>query len=140
MPKKYILEGIQLEFNDEMINKISEENKHIKIIDKKPEKNIDNSCNLPKSKDKKESNNKHYKKKKQVGDIIELTQLVSMTKEEYDDLINTYGKEITDKCIKTLHNYKKTYKKSKSNNSDYKSIKIWVIDTVKQRMKFWKGN
>ena len=124
MPKKYILEGIQLEIDDEFLNKVKE-NKQVKSINKNHKEKMIGNSNVDNQKPKKR---------------IYFTKLVNMKVKEYEDLVSLYGKELTEKCIKILHDYKKKYKKSNSNNSDYRSIKMWVIDTVKQRIKFWNGD
>ncbi len=139
MPKKYILEGIQLEIDDEFLNKVKE-NKQVKSINKNHKEKMIGNSNVDNQKPKKRILDEYTKDKKLEGDTIYFTKLVNMKVKEYEDLVSLYGKELTEKCIKILHDYKKKYKKSNSNNSDYRSIKMWVIDTVKQRIKFWNGD
>lgn len=59
--------------------------------------------------------------------------LVSMTNTEYEELIGDYGKEFTDRCIEKLSNYKGST--GKEYESDYWTIKSWVVDAVKNSMK-----
>lgn len=61
------------------------------------------------------------------------TGLVSMTNVEYEELVSTYGKEFTDRCIEKLSNYKGST--GKEYESDHYAIKSWVVDAVKNSMK-----
>lgn len=64
---------------------------------------------------------------------IQFADFVTMTNVEYDKLLNTYGKEFTDRCIEKLSNYKGSTGRKYEN--DYRTIKSWVVDTVKKTMK-----
>ena len=64
---------------------------------------------------------------------IQFADFVTMTNVEYDELVNTYGKEFTNRCIEKLSNYKGSTGKEYEN--DYRTIKSWVVDTVKKTMK-----
>jgi len=96
-------------------NKNEKNNKNIKNINK----DIDIDNKKIKAKTEKEGS--------------QFAEFVSMTMDEYDKLVNTYGKEFTDQCITVLDNYKgATGKKYKS---DYRAILNWVVDRVKQDKK-----
>lgn len=83
--------------------------------------------------------NKVLNKEKRKGDSkgekekekIHFAEFVSMTNVDYEKLVNTYGKDFTDQCIKKLDDYKgssgKTYK------SDYRAILSWVVDEIKKK-------
>lgn len=74
--------------------------------------------------DSKESKVKESKKKVKEKKV-KLAEFVSMTQDEFDKLVTTYGQKDTQKLVDILDNYKgssgKTYK------SDYRAILSWVI-------------
>ena len=53
-----------------------------------------------------------------------------MTNTEYEKLVSTYGKDVSDQCITVLDNYKGS--NGKKYKSDYRAILNWVVDKVKQ--------
>lgn len=63
---------------------------------------------------------------KQKAPKVKFAELVEMTQAEYDKLVYTYGKAITDELIERLDNAKGahgyTYK------SDYRAILAWVVE------------
>jgi hypothetical protein len=62
---------------------------------------------------------------------IKLTEYVSMTKEQYEKLINDYGEAATAGFIQILDNYKGA--KGKTYKDDYRAILNWVIDKYKEK-------
>jgi len=63
---------------------------------------------------------------------IKFAEFVSMTNDEYEKLLATYGKEMTAKLIEILDNYKgATGKKYKS---DYRAILSWVVEKVRKEL------
>ena len=68
--------------------------------------------------------------KKNICKKMHFAEFVSMTNEEYEKLVNTYGKEIADQCIVVLDNYKGA--NGKKYKSDYRAILNWVITKVQQ--------
>ena len=63
---------------------------------------------------------------------IKFAEFVSMTNDEYEKLLATYGKEITAKMIEILDNYKgATGRKYKS---DYRAILSWVVEKVRKEL------
>lgn len=69
-------------------------------------------------------------KKETFNEKIHFAEFVTMTNAEYEKLINTYGKNFVDQCIKTLDNYKGS--SGKKYRSDYRAILSWVVDKVKK--------
>lgn len=71
--------------------------------------------------------------KKQGPAKIKRAEFVELTAEEYEKLVNQYGKEITDRMIEVLDNYKgqsgRTYK------SDYRAILNWVVERVQEEQR-----
>lgn len=61
---------------------------------------------------------------------IHFADYVSMTNAEYEKLVSTYGKDVSDQCITVLDNYKGA--NGKKYKSDYRAILNWVVDKVKQ--------
>lgn len=68
------------------------------------------------------------KKKKSNPEKIKFAEFVHMTQEEYDKLVDGYGKEKTEKMIAVLDNYKGS--KGKTYKNDYRAILSWVVDKV----------
>lgn len=79
------------------------------------------------------NNSKKDSKGKKEEEKIHFAEFVSMTNAEYEKLVSTYGKEFADQCIEILDNYKGSSGKKYKN--DYRAIKTWVIDKVKQNQK-----
>lgn len=61
---------------------------------------------------------------------IHFADYVSMTNAEYEKLVSTYGKDVSDQCITVLDNYKGA--NGRKYKSDYRAILSWVIEKVKQ--------
>ena len=57
-------------------------------------------------------------------------EFVTMTNDEYEKLIATYGKEFTDKCVEVLDNYKGS--SGKKYKSDYRAVLSWVVGKVNE--------
>ena len=60
----------------------------------------------------------------------QFAKLVTMTEQEYQDLIKDYGETTTDQLIEQLNLYKQAH--GKSYESDYAAIKIWVTKRVQE--------
>lgn len=80
---------------------------------------------------KKEINIK--KEKKKTDAKTHYAEFVTMTSEEYDKLVSTYGTEFVKQCISVLDNYKGA--NGKKYNSDYRAILSWVVGRVKKECK-----
>lgn len=78
-----------------------------------------------------ESVNKARKEKKSKPSKMQYATFVQMLPSEYDKLVDTYGKEFSDKLVEELDNYKgasgKTYK------DDYRAILNWVVDKCEKK-------
>lgn len=61
---------------------------------------------------------------------IHFADLVTMTNDEYEKLVATYGKSFADQCIYVLDNYKGS--SGKKYKSDYRAILTWVVDRVQE--------
>lgn len=94
------------------------------IFQEQEEQNLDNNNNNNNNNHTHESNKLEKAEKK-----IEYAKMVTMTKEEHQDLINKYGEEMTKQLVEQLSLYKQC--KGKSYNSDYAAILYWVIERVK---------
>ena len=57
---------------------------------------------------------------------------VTLTEKEYEALVNDFGKEIADKAIEKLSDYKGS--KGKRYKSDYHTIRNWGIDSAKEKL------
>lgn len=101
-------------------------NNHIYIHNNHLEDKKDNNRGMGEEEEKEETFN-------QESEAVYSTGLVSMTNAEYEELIGDYGKEFTDRCIEKLSNYKGST--GKEYESDYWTIKSWVVDAVKNSMK-----
>ncbi len=55
-------------------------------------------------------------------------EFVSMTRHEYETLVQQYGERDTKKMISKLDNYKGAH--GKTYDSDYRTILLWVVDSV----------
>jgi hypothetical protein len=64
---------------------------------------------------------------------VKRAEFVELTDEEYEKLVNQYGKDMTARMIEVLDNYKgqsgKTYK------SDYRAILNWVVERVQEEQR-----
>lgn len=74
--------------------------------------------------------NERNNKKEIDKEKMHFAEFVSMTNVEYEKLVNTYGKEAADQCIKVLDNYKGA--SGKKYKSDFRAILSWVINKVQQ--------
>jgi hypothetical protein len=73
------------------------------------------------------------KSKVKVKDkVIKITfaEFVTLSQEEYDKLISSYGEEKTKRMIEILDNYKGSA--GKKYKSDYRAILNWVVNRVKE--------
>jgi hypothetical protein len=61
---------------------------------------------------------------------LKLAEYVTMTNDEYQKLLATYGKEMTDRLIEVLDNYKGA--NGKKYKSDYRAILNWVVKRVQE--------
>lgn len=57
-------------------------------------------------------------------------ELVTLTEEEYEKLVKSYGEEVAQWCIQKLNKYKGAAGKTYS--SDYSAILLWVIDSYQE--------
>lgn len=100
------------------ISKIdTKDDSNISKIDTKDDSNISNFDTT------KENNINKINKKKKYAEFI------SLREDEYNKLINKYGKEQTIRLIEKLDNYKGS--KGKKYKSDYRAILTWVVDACK---------
>jgi hypothetical protein len=78
-----------------------------------------------------ETGKKAKKEKKPKPPKTQYATFVQMLPSEYDKLVETYGKEFTDKLVEELDNYKgangKTYK------DDYRAILSWVVEKCEKK-------
>lgn len=68
---------------------------------------------------------------------ISYAEYVTMTNDEYEKLLATYGKEMTAKMIETLDNYKGA--NGKKYKSDYRAILNWVVKRIEEETNNPKG-
>lgn len=73
---------------------------------------------------KKEHTHEQPPVEEKVEEKIEYAKLVTMTEKEHQDLINTYGEEMTHQLIEQLSLYKQA--KGQSYDNDYAAILRWV--------------
>ncbi len=78
------------------------------------------------NKNKNNENHTHEQSpvEEKVEEKIEYAKLVTMTEKEYQNLINTYGDEMTHQLIEQLSLYKQA--KGQSYDNDYAAILRWV--------------
>lgn len=114
-------------------------NKNLTKTQQKPNDNLNVNVNVNENVDvnvdenANENINKKTKKKKtdnSQNDKIHFKDYVTMTANEYQKLVETYGEEFTKQCIVVLDNYKGA--SGKKYKSDYRAILTWVIDKVTQ--------
>lgn len=112
-----LAEQLQALYADNTSDKMAD-----KQTDNDTNKSSDNASILNKPKRKRKQNNNPPTPQKEK---LKLADLVYMTKEEANTLIEKYGMEATKTMVEILDNYKgangKTYK------SDYKAILSWVV-------------
>lgn len=58
---------------------------------------------------------------------IPYAEYVYLTEKEYETLINKFGKDMADKFIETLDNYKGAKPSKRKYESDYRAILSWVV-------------
>lgn len=58
-------------------------------------------------------------------------EFVAMTEEEFDKLVDRYGKSFVEACIEELDNYKGA--KGKTYKNDYRAILSWVVDSINEK-------
>jgi hypothetical protein len=78
----------------------------------------------------KDNNNIPPQPPKLEKEHINGAEFVTMTNDEYEKLIATYGKEFTDKCVEVLDNYKGS--SGRKYKSDYRAILSWVANKVNE--------
>ena len=78
----------------------------------------------------KDNNNIPPQPPKLEKEHINGAEFVTMTNDEYEKLIATYGKEFTDKCVEVLDNYKGS--SGKKYKSDYRAVLSWVVGKVNE--------
>ena len=77
-------------------------------------------------------NNISPPKKKRDKEKKKYRDYVSMTEDEYQKLLDTYGEEFTERCLDVLNAYKGS--KGKTYKSDYLAILNWVVGRVEEEM------
>ncbi|MBR0491772.1 MAG: hypothetical protein IJJ82_07015 [Clostridia bacterium] len=79
----------------------------------------------------KNNNNKnHTHEPSPIEEKKEYATQVQMTEKEHQDLIETYGKDMTNQLIEQLSLYKQA--KGKSYESDYAAILYWVTERLRE--------
>lgn len=76
------------------------------------------------------NNKEHTHNQTETEEKIEYAKLVTMTKGEYQDLINCYGNELAMQLIEQLSLYKQSHGKSYDN--DYAAILYWVTERIRE--------
>lgn len=76
------------------------------------------------------NNNENHTQEQAKKEKVEYSPMVSMTKAEYQNLIDTYGKEVTKQLIEQLSLYKQA--KGKNYENDYAAILYWVTERVRE--------
>ena len=91
---------------------------------------LDTQVRLGKDRLGKDNNNIPPPPPKLEKEHINGAEFVTMTNDEYEKLIATYGKEFTDKCVEVLDNYKGS--SGKKYKSDYRAVLSWVVGKVNE--------
>ena len=91
---------------------------------------MDTQVRLGKDRLGKDNNNIPPPPPKLEKEHINGAEFVTMTNDEYEKLIATYGKEFTDKCVEVLDNYKGS--SGKKYKSDYRAVLSWVVGKVNE--------
>jgi hypothetical protein len=91
---------------------------------------LDTQVRLGKDRLGKDNNNIPPQPPKLEKEHINGAEFVTMTNDEYEKLIATYGKEFTDKCVEVLDNYKGS--SGRKYKSDYRAILSWVANKVNE--------
>ena len=79
---------------------------------------------------KNKNNENHTHELSPIEEKKEYATQVKMTEKEYQDLIDTYGENMTKQLIEQLSLYKQA--KGKSYESDYAAILYWVTERVRE--------
>lgn len=82
---------------------------------------------------KKNNNEEHTHDEQPIEEKKQYAKLVTMTKDEYQDLVNTYGNVIANQLIDQLSLYKQA--NSKSYDNDYAAILRWVTTRLHEMEK-----
>ena len=116
----------------------------VEILDNKTLNNSNTSDEISKGQDvenfdinknKNKNNENHTHEPSPVEEKKEYATQVQMTEKEYQDLIDTYGKEMTSQLIEQLSLYKQA--KGKNYESDYAAILYWDNWTSAWNWKKW---
>lgn len=84
--------------------------------------------NLDINNNKNKNNENHTHDAEPTEEKKEFASKVTMTEKEYNDLVNTYGVDMSKQLIEQLSLYKQS--KGKSYESDYAAILYWVTERV----------
>ena len=87
---------------------------------------------------KKNNNKEHTPNAPPIELKKEYAKLVTLTENEYQELLKTYGDEKVKKLLEELSLYKQAY--GKKYDSDYAAIKFWVIKRVEEQENADKQN
>lgn len=110
------------------------------VVENLDNKNLNNSStsdesfkeqdieNLDINNNKNKNKENHTHEPSEVIPKNEYAKMVTMTEKEYQDLLNTYGQQMTNQLIEQLSLYKQS--KGKSYDSDYAAILYWVTERV----------
>jgi hypothetical protein len=86
---------------------------------------------LYKKNDKNDKNDKNKDKNiKKENPKVQYAEFVTMTNDEYEKLLATYGETVTKRMIEILDNYKGS--SGKKYSSDYRAILNWVVKKYEQ--------
>lgn len=77
-----------------------------------------------------EKKTKTRKKKEPEPEKVQYAEFVRMREQDYQKLVDDYGKEMVAEMIRVLDNYKGCH--GKAYKDDYRAILTWVIDKVKK--------
>jgi len=87
--------------------------------------------------DAKESKGKESKRNKKEIKKNKYAEFVTLTQEEYDKLISSFGEDRTKRMVEILNNYKGS--KGKTYKSDYLAILNWVVKRVEEEGRKYGG-
>ena len=76
------------------------------------------------------NNNEHTHEPEPIEEKKEYASLVTMTEKEHQDLLDTYGKDMTSQLIEQLSLYKQAH--GKTYDSDYAAILLWVTTRLRE--------
>lgn len=116
-PKNSVVENLDNKtLKNKTLSDVEIEQQDIKKLD------IDNNKN--------KNNENHTHEPSIVEEKNEYAKQVTMTEKEYQDLLDTYGKEMANQLIEQLSLYKQA--KGKNYDSDYAAILYWVTERVRE--------